>query len=67
MSEKRLQISLKAARVNAELTQEEVENRMGISRRTLIRWENGETQPKGQAFIDLCSLYGVMPEDIRKK
>ena len=66
MIEYRLQITLKAARVNADFTQEEVERRLGISKRTLIRWENGETQPKESSLLALCHLYGVTPEDIKR-
>ena len=66
MIEYRLQITLKAARVNAGFTQEEVEHSLGVSKRTLIRWENGETQPKRGMFLALCCLYGVRPEDIKK-
>lgn len=34
-----MQISLKAARVNANLNQEEAAKRLGISVTTLIKWE----------------------------
>ena len=62
-----LQISLKAARVNADLSQEDVERETGISRRTIIRWENGESFPSENKLIVLCKLYGILPENIKRK
>ena len=41
MLEKKLQITLAAARVNAGFTQEEVAKKMGISKQTIINWEKG--------------------------
>lgn len=41
-------ISLKAARINANLTQKEAANRIGIDESTLVRWEKHPeiVQPK---------------------
>lgn len=52
-------ITLKAARVNAGLTQEEAAEKMHVSRSTLRSWENGHTDPKLSQFMMLCQLYGV--------
>lgn len=41
-----LRISLAAARVNANMTQEKVAKALGLSTQTIINWENGKTQPK---------------------
>lgn len=38
-------ISLRAARVNANLTQEEAAKRLGLSKTTLQNYESGETIP----------------------
>ena len=38
-------ISLKAARVNCDLTQKAVAKEIGISEATIIRWEKGRTAP----------------------
>lgn len=38
-------ITLKAARVNAGLTQEEAAQAINVTGRTLISWENGVTYP----------------------
>lgn len=62
-----MQITLKAARVNAGLTQTQVEAKTGYARSTLIRWESGKTFPKTNALEKLCRLYGVQVGDIKIK
>ena len=54
-----MQITLKAARVNAGLTQEQVQQTTGVARSTLRRWEQGKTFPKANELATLCDLYGV--------
>ena len=36
-------ISLAAARVNAELTQDEVAKKLHVGKQTVVSWEKGET------------------------
>lgn len=52
-------ISLKAARVNAALSQKEAAVQLGISNKTLCSWENGKTFPDQPMIEKLCVLYGV--------
>lgn len=59
-----MQISMKAARVNAGLTQKEVAGLLKISNTTLIKWENGVTYPRIDQFQRLAALYGVAVDDI---
>ena len=54
-----LQISLAAARVNANLTQREVAKSLGISTQTLVNWEAGKTEPSANQARALASLYGI--------
>lgn len=61
-----MQLTLKAARVNAGLTQEQVKERTGFARSTITRWEVGETKPSTLHLLTLCRLYGIEPEDIRE-
>lgn len=58
-----MKISLKAARVNAEMTQKEAADRMGIDVSTVISWENGRTSPKAVQLQKLCEVYGVNSVD----
>lgn len=62
-----LQITLKAARINAGLTQMDVVNRTGISRSTLHRWENGKGAPKLNDLRTLCELYQVPMDCIKQE
>lgn len=51
--------SLKAARVNARLTQKAAAKALGISNKTLSSWENGNTAPTADVIPVICNLYGV--------
>lgn len=59
-----MQVSLKAARVNAKLTQKEVCDELTIATSTLIRWEQEETFPTVQQLKKLCELYHCRIDDI---
>lgn len=54
-----LKISLKAARVNAGLSQKEVAKFLKISNKTVHNWENGDTSPSAKHIDALCELYKV--------
>ena len=54
-----LQISLKAARINAGKTQKDAANAIGVSNRTIVKWENGKTLPRADQLNNLCALYKV--------
>lgn len=56
-------ISLAAARVNAKLTQEDVAKEMGVSKNTIVNWENGKVEMKPAQFKMYCMVVGA-PEDI---
>ena len=57
-------ISLKAARVNSEMTIRNVADQMNVSERTVINWESGLTDMSATTFLKLCDLYGFKPSDI---
>lgn len=59
MAMKEIKLSMAAARVNAELTQEEAAKKLGISKATLINWEKGKVPPKPMALVALADLYGI--------
>ena len=54
-----VKISLRAARVNAGLSQKEVASSLGISNKTLSSWENGDTFPSAKKIESLCELYDL--------
>ena len=59
-----LKISLAAARVNRGFTQREVAEKLGISTKTLVNWENGITFPTIERVYELCELYGVSVDNL---
>jgi len=58
------EISLKAARVNAGLTLEDVSRETGVSVPTLSKWENYKTFPTARQLKTLCRLYSQSMDDI---
>lgn len=52
-------MTLRAARVNCNLTQAEAAAMIGISRATLASYEQGKTFPKVDTALKACELYGV--------
>lgn len=58
-----LQISLKAARVNADLRQDDAAVRLGITAKTLGNYEQGVTAIPGHTLKKAAILYQV-PEDV---
>lgn len=57
-----IQISLAAARVNAELTQKQVSSIMNVDRSTVRRWEKGDKIPDYDVSKKLSDIYD-MPLD----
>lgn len=59
-----LQISLAAARVNAEMTQDEAAKAMHVGKQTIVSWEKGATEPKISQIRQLSKLYRIPIENI---
>ncbi|MFI3230903.1 MAG: helix-turn-helix transcriptional regulator [bacterium] len=59
-----MKISLKAARVNANLTQQEVANLIRVSKHTIINWEKGKTSVGYAPLKVLSEIYNVQMENI---
>lgn len=47
-----------------KLTQEEVSERVGVSRQALAKWESGETMPDIEKCMLLAELYNVTLDDL---
>ena len=56
-------ISLASARVNAGMTQENVAKEVGVSKNTIVNWENGKVEMKPAQFKMYCEVVGA-PEDV---
>ena len=59
-----MKISLKALRVNQDLTQEEAAKKLGISERTLQNWECYNTFPTMKQLMAVCAVYECGLDDI---
>jgi len=57
-------ITMKAARVNACLTQADIARKMGISNKTVMNWETGKVIPKPAQFKMFCDIVGRPEDDI---
>ena len=58
-------ISLKAARINAELSQKDAAKALKVSNKTLHRWENGDSSPSAKYIDAICDLYKMSYDDIK--
>lgn len=57
-------LTIKAARVNMHMTQDELAEKMGVSRSTVIAWENDQREMR-TAYVRLfCSITGLSEDDI---
>jgi len=52
-------ITLKAARVNAGLSQKEAAKQIGVATSTLRNWEAGKTFPNQPKIERMCEVYGI--------
>ena len=56
--------NLKKLRKNAKLTQEDVAERINVSRQTVAKWEAGDSLPDIDSCIMLSKLYNVTLDDL---
>lgn len=59
-----MRISLKAARVNAGLTQSEVANLLNKSKNTIVSYEKGRSVPDIKTGKALAKLYNTSIDDL---
>lgn len=57
-------ITIKAARVNAGLTQKEAAKKLGIGNQTLSSYEKNSKNIRLEILEKMCSLYGIPMEYI---
>lgn len=60
-----IQISLAAARVNANLTQRDVSKLMGVTTNTIVNWEAGRSEPSVSQARELSELYNMPLDNIK--
>ena len=57
---------LKAARKNSGMTQEEVAEKIHVSRVSVSNWETGKTLPDIASLIELSDLYNITLDELVK-
>lgn len=62
--EQSIAANLRAHRAVARLSQQEVADRIGVSRATVRAWENGKNLVSVDSLIALADLYGVRVDDL---
>lgn len=59
-----MKITLKAARVNSGLGQEEAAKQLGVSTVTLYKWESGKNKPNVKYLDKIQKVFGMPIEHI---
>jgi transcriptional regulator with XRE-family HTH domain len=57
-------ITLKAARVNKGLTQDEAGKLLGVSQYTISNWESGKTYPDAMQILKIQDVYEIKYDDL---
>ena len=58
---------LKEARLNRDLTQEVIAEKLNVSRQTISNWENEKSYPDIISVIELSNLYSISLDDLLKQ
>lgn len=59
-----MKVSLKAARINVNLTQNQAAEKLKVSKDTIVNWEKGRSFPDAIKIKEIESVYKVTYEDI---
>lgn len=57
--------SLKGARNEFDFTQEQIADKLGVSRAQYIAWEKGDVIPKSMVVYALAYIYGINADLLR--
>lgn len=57
-------VTIAGARVSNGWTQQDLADRMGVSKETVIHWEKGRRKMKTAYFLMFCQITGFGPDDI---
>ena len=59
-----MQVSMKAMRINAQMSQAQVAKELGITTKTVQNWEKNVCAPDAMQFARLCRLFNCSRDDI---
>jgi len=57
---------LKNSRLNTGMTQEQIAEKINVSRQTISNWENGKSLPDVISLIEISDLYQISLDDLLK-
>ena len=60
-----MQVSLKAARINAGLTQTDLALELNVNRKTIGSWESGKSMPTADKLDAICAILGRSYDEIK--
>ncbi len=64
MNPKHIMTNLKSLREQANLSQVELSDKLGLSRQSISKWENGTSIPSVELLYEMSNIYGVSINDI---
>ena len=53
-------------RKSKHLSQEEVAEKINVSRQTISKWETNQSTPDFDKIIPICELYGITTDELLK-
>ena len=51
-------------RKDKKLSQEEVADKLNVTRQTISKWETDQSMPDFDKIVPLCELYGISPNEL---
>lgn len=63
LTNEQISLNMKAMRVKADLTQQEVADKLGLTRETIIKWERDAGRVNISTFAILADLYNCKISD----
>lgn len=58
-------MSMRAARIDRGMTQEELATALNVTKKTISSWEQGKTRPKSDKIDAICCILGRSYDSIR--
>lgn len=62
-----MKVSLRAARVDVGLRQQDMADKLGVNKKTIQSWEAGRTVPKADMIPNICEVLSRPYNEIRWK
>ena len=66
MNQEKIGMFIAQERKNKNLTQEQLANKLGVTSKSISRWENGKTMPDISLFEPLCDQLNITINELLK-